>query len=283
MVTPPRKLDPTRSARHLFGAEQRRQRELNGDMSLDSLADVVNYSKTQLHGVETAERIPFPPLPAKLDAAFGTDRLFDGLWRVIEREQYPDRYRRFMELAAQATDICEYAGHMVPGLLQTEAYARALLRVGHPEEGATAIEERVSTRMSRQDRLSTDAAPYLWAILDEAVLRRPIGSGAVMYEQLAKLLPLTESTRCNIQILPFGHGEHALLAGPLTLLTLPNRSTVAYFEGVADSQLVEVPETVVKYRRSYDLLRAYALSPRDSAARIKTAMEDFNPCEPPQN
>ncbi|TDC74235.1 DUF5753 domain-containing protein [Streptomyces hainanensis] len=266
-------------ARHLFGAEQRRQRQLNGDMSLDALADVVNYSKTQLHGVETAERIPFPPLPGKLDAAFGTDGLFDGLWRVIEREQYPDRYRRFMELAAQATDICEYAGHMVPGLLQTEAYARALLRIGAPEASADDVDEWVATRMSRQDRLSSDVAPYLWTILDEAVLRRPVGGRAVMYEQFAKLQPLVDTARSKIQVLPFTHGEHALLGGSLTLLTLPNRSSVAYLEGIGEGQLIETPAAVRRRHRSYDLLRAYALSPRESAALIERAMEDFNPCE----
>jgi Domain of unknown function (DUF5753) len=282
MVTPPRQLDPTQSARHLFAVQQRVHRQQH-DMSLDRLADIVNYSKTQLHGVEMGERVPFPPLPGKLDATFGTGGLFEGLWQAIQREQFPDRYRRFMELSAQATDILQYAGHLVPGLLQTEAYARALLRVGFPEESESEIDERVMTRLSRQDRLAGDAPPLLWALLDEAVLRRPVGGPAVMCEQLAKLLPLTDTPKTTIQVLPFSHGEHALLGGSLTLLTLPNRSTVAYLEGIGDGNLIETPAAVRRRQRAYDRLRAYALTPRESEALIRAAMEDYTPCEPPPN
>jgi transcriptional regulator with XRE-family HTH domain len=282
MVTPsPRNVDPTRSARHLFGAEQRRHR-LGNEMSLDRLAEVVNYSKTHLHAIEMGERVPWPPLPAKLDAAFGTSGLFDGLWHVIEREQYPDRYRRFMELAGQATDICEYACHMVPGLLQTEAYARALLRVGDPEASDGEITERVATRLSRQERLHGGDAPYLWAILDETVIRRPVGGPAVMHEQFAALLPLVDGPRTTIQILPYSHGEHALLGGSLTLLTLPNRATVAYLEGIAEGSLIEEPHAVRRRKQAYDRLKAYALSPRESASLIEAVMEDYSPCEAPR-
>jgi transcriptional regulator with XRE-family HTH domain len=281
MVTPsPRNVDPTRSARHLFGAEQRRHR-LGNEMSLDRLAEVVNYSKTHLHAIEMGERVPWPPLPAKLDAAFGTSGLFDGLWHVIEREQYPDRYVRFMELANQAVDICEYAGDMVPGLLQTEEYARALCRVWTPECGAADIEKRVATRMARQQRLEGEDAPYLWAVLDEAVLRRPVGGPAVMREQIGKLLSLVDTPHTKIQVLPFSHGEHPLMGVSLTLLSLPNRATVAYLEGLEDGQLIENRDAVRKRQRNYDVLRACALSPRDTAAFLESLMEGVYPCEPP--
>jgi uncharacterized protein DUF5753 len=282
MVTPPRQLDPTHSARHLFAVQQRTQRQQH-DMSLDRLADIVNYSKTQLHGVEMAERLPFPPLPGKLDVTFGTQGLFEGLWQAIQREQFPDRYRRFMELAGQATDIYEYAGHVVPGLLQTEAYARALCRAWTPEASESEIDERVVSRMSRQDRLTGDSSPVLWALLDEVVLRRPVGGSAVMHEQLAKLLPLVDTLNTTIQVLPFSHGEHALLGASLTLLTLPNRSTVAYLEGIDDGNLIETPQAVRRRQRAYDRLRAYALAPRESEALIRAAMEDYTPCVPPPN
>ncbi|MCH0571409.1 XRE family transcriptional regulator [Streptomyces sp. MUM 136J] len=256
----------------------RRQRQLAG-VSLDRLSDIVNYSKTQLHGVETAERLPLPPLSAKLDAAFGTGGLFEGLWSIIQRERYPDRYRRFMELADQATDIHEYAGHLVPGLIQTPAYARALLRVGDPGASAEEIERKVGVRVGRQGRLREGGGPYLWALLEEGVLRRPVGGPATMREQLQVLLSHAESSRVEVQVIPYGHGEHSLLDSTLTLMTMPNTATIAYVESNYSGQLIEDPVEAMKRRRAYDLLRANALSPRKSAAMIKAAMEGFNTCE----
>lgn len=277
MAVEARELDPSRSARELYGMELRRQRQLAG-VSLDRLSDIVNYSKTQLHGVETTERLPLPPLSAKLDAAFGTGGLFEGLWGIIQRERFPDRYRRFMELADQATDIHEYAGHLVPGLLQTRAYARALLRVGDPEASEEEIARKVELRLERQGRLGEADGPYLWVLLEEGVLRRPVGGPLTMREQLQALLSFAESPRIEIQIIPYAHGEHALLDSTLTLLTMPNTTTVGYVESNYSGQLIEDPVEAMKRRRAYDLLRANALSPRDSAAMIKAAMEGFIPC-----
>ncbi|MGW2977685.1 DUF5753 domain-containing protein [Streptomyces humidus] len=278
MASETQQLDPARSARELYGTELRRQRQLAG-VSLDRLSDIVNYSKTQLHGVETAERLPLPPLSAKLDAAFGTGGLFEGLWSIIQRERFPDRYRRFMELADQATDIHEYAGHLVPGLLQTPAYARALLRVGDPEASGEEIERKVGLRVGRQGRLGEGDGPRLWALLEEGVLRRPVGGPATMREQLRALLSYAESPRIEVQVIPYSHGEHALLDSTLTLLTLPNTTAIAYVESNYSGQLIEDPTEAMKRRRAYDLLRANALSPRESAAMIEAAMEGFNPCE----
>ncbi|MGW5651100.1 helix-turn-helix domain-containing protein [Streptomyces humi] len=271
-------LDPSRSARDLYGTELRRQRQRAG-ISLDRLSGIVNYSKTQLHGVETAERLPFPPLSAKLDAAFGTGGLFEGLWGIVQRERFPDRYRRFMELAEQATDIHEYVGHLVPGLLQTEDYARALFRVGDPEAPDEAMERKVRLRMERQVRLRDPDGPHLWVVLEEAVLRRPFGGTATMREQLAALLQWSESPRIGIQVVPFAHGEHPFLDTLFTLLRTREHKVYAYFESRDDGHLLEDPTEVKQHQRAYDLLRAYALTPRESAAMIEAAMEGFTSCK----
>lgn len=280
MTTDTRELDPARSARELYASELRRQRQIAG-LSLDRLSDIVNYSKTQLHGVETAERVPFPPLSAKLDAAFGTGTLFEGLWNVVQRERFPDRYRRFMELADQATDIHEYAGHLVPGLLQTAAYARALLRVGAPEATEKEIERKVALRLERQQRLREPGGPHLWVVLEEALLHRPFGGPSVIQEQLAALMTWSASPRVGIQVLPFAYGEHPLLDCPFTLLHLPGGTSAAYFESRYSGHLIEERATVHRHRREYDQLRACALSPQASARMIKAAMEDSTPCEQP--
>ncbi|WP_377268862.1 Scr1 family TA system antitoxin-like transcriptional regulator [Peterkaempfera sp. SMS 1(5)a] len=281
MAARPRELKPGRSARDFYGAEVRRLRTEAG-LSLVQLAGVLNYSKSHLANIETADRVVPPDLSAKLDAAFGTGGHFVRLYPLARREAHPDKYRRFMELEAQASSVAEYAAHTVPGLLQTEEYARALLRFGTPDGCDDRLEEKVCARLGRQERLRGEEPPYLWAVLDEVVLRRPIGGPAVMRDQLAALLPLVDTATTKIQVLPFAHGAHFQLGCSLTLHTMPGGSRYAYLEGSDSGQLLEDPSAVAERTRAYDVLRACALSPRDSAAFIRSAMEGHPPCVPPR-
>lgn len=171
-----RELTPDRSARHLFGSEIRRHRELAG-MSLERLAEVVRYSRSHLSRIEVAEHMPPPDLAGRLDAAFGTDGHFERLYSLARHEVHPDKYRRRMELEARARVTREYSGCFVPGLMQTEDYARAIFRSGGRKLTVSRIEELVAARMGRQAMLRADSPPDLSIIIDEAVLRRPIGSG----------------------------------------------------------------------------------------------------------
>ncbi|MET9478952.1 helix-turn-helix transcriptional regulator [Streptomyces sp. NPDC006638] len=275
-----RELTPDRSARHLFGSEMRRLREQAG-MSLESLAGVVRYAKSSLARYETADAMIPPDLAERLDAAFGTDGLFVKLYGLARHEIHPDQYRRRMDLEAQAQLIQEFAGSLVPGLVQTEAYARALFQIHNPRATRDEIEELVTARMSRQALLRADPAPDLYLILDEAVLRRAYGGPATMRDQLARLLALTLTPTSIVQVLPFEHGGHALASGSLALLTLSNGTQVAYEESISTGTLLEEKNVVKSRQRAYDLLRACALSPKESAAFIRAAMEalphDDNP------
>ncbi|WP_267241154.1 helix-turn-helix domain-containing protein [Streptomyces sp. PR69] len=273
----PQALTPYVSARHYFGSEQRRHRE-RARLSLVQLAGIVNSSKSALARVETAELMPPPDLPARLDAAFGTDEYFHGLYQLAKREAHPDQYRRYMDFEARAEVMEDVATHVVPGMLQSEAYARAFF--GYvpgitPEE----IEERVQARLGRQERLRSASAARYWAILDEAVLHRPVGGPAVMHGQLESLLTRIDTPHTKVQVLPFRHGGYALMEGPVTLLRLPGRQVVAYEEGRKSGHLLEDPEEVNQRWALYDALRAYALSPEDSASLIRQVMEGYEPCE----
>ncbi|WP_413799361.1 helix-turn-helix domain-containing protein [Streptomyces iranensis] len=272
MAARQRELTPDRSARHLFGAELRGHRERAG-MSLARLAEVVPSSRSHLARIEVAEYMIPPELPAHLDAAFGTDGLFGKLYALARREVHPDKYRRFMDLQDDARVIEEYAGHIVPGLVQTEDYARALFRASNPRDSEEMIEQRVMVRMGRQTILADEPRPYLSIILDEAVIRRPIGGPAVMRAQLAALVALADTPASVAQVLPFSHGQHGLLGGSLTLLTLDDNTAVAYEESITTGQLLEAAETVSNRRRAYDLIRAYALSPTDTVALIQDVSE----------
>ncbi|SOE14226.1 Helix-turn-helix domain-containing protein [Streptomyces sp. 2323.1] len=272
-----KELSPYLSARHYFGSEQRRHRE-RARLSLVQLADIVNFSKSTLARVETAELMPPPELPSALDAAFGVEEYFHGLFQLAKKEAHPDQYRRFMDFEARAEVIEVYEPQAVPGLLQTREYARASLGC---QEDLTKeqVEERVNARLSRQERLHSDSRPYRWAILDEAVLRRPAGSRECMYKQLAWLLEQVDTPHSMVQVMPFCLGHYPLMGGALNLLTLPDGSAVAYEEGIEAAHLHEGPEAVKKWRRRYEVLRANALSPAASAELIRKAMEVYKPCD----
>ncbi|MEU6230990.1 helix-turn-helix transcriptional regulator [Streptomyces sp. NPDC047042] len=279
MTFKPQQLTPYHSARHYFGAEQRRHREA-ARLSLVQLAEILSSSKSTLARIETAELMPPPDLPARLDAAFGTDKHFHGLYQLAKREAHPDQYRRYMDFEGHAEVIEQYGAQAIPGLLQTRAYARAFL--GCQEDLSEArIEERVTARMSRQERQHSDAPPYRWAILDEAVLRRPMGSAECMYEQLASLLKQVNTPDSKVQVMPFSAGSHSLLGGALTLLTLSDGTVVAYEEGIEAGHLYEDQSAVKRWRRQYELLRANALSPTESAELIRKVMEDYKSCDTP--
>lgn len=179
MTFKPQTLTPYLSARHYFGAEQRRHREAAG-LSLVQLAGIVNSSKSALARIETAELMPPPDLPARLDAAFGTDEHFHGLYELAKREAHPDQYRRFMDFEAQAEVIENYEPQVVPGLLQTREYAEAQHRL-QEELSQEKMAQLVNARLSRQVPLRSAQPPLYWAIIDEAVLRRHMGSMECMY------------------------------------------------------------------------------------------------------
>ncbi|MFE7468024.1 helix-turn-helix domain-containing protein [Streptomyces sp. NPDC057499] len=279
MAFKPQPLNPYLSARHYFGSEQRRHRELAG-LSLVQLADILNSSKSALARIETAELMPPPDIPDRLDAAFGTDAHFHGLYELAKKEIHPDQYRRYMDFESKAEVIEQYGAQALPGLLQTEAYARENLRCQR-DLTEEQVEQRVMARMARQERQRSDAPPFRWAVIDEAALRRRMGSPAAMREQLASLLAQVNTPDSSIQVMPFSAGFHSLMGGSLTLLTLPDGAQVAYEEGVKAGHLYEGPGAVKKWRRQYEVLRANALSLPESALMIRTVMEGYSSCDTP--
>ncbi|MFC1228781.1 MULTISPECIES: helix-turn-helix domain-containing protein [Streptomyces] len=280
MIQPSRDLEPAHSARDLYGVELRRQRQLIG-LSLDRMSDIVNYSKTHLHGVETGERLPLPPISEKLDAAFGTGELFQGLWGAVKREYSPRRFDHCLELEARAVRIQEFSASLIPGLLQTEAYMRALFTAGEPGMSPRGIDGLVADRLSRQEIMRRDCPPDFWWILGEAALRQVVGSPAVMRGQLAALLPLVNARHSTIQVSPFEADACAMMSGTRILLTLPDNSTTMYQEGSGYGEIIDDRKAVTRHMREYDLKKVHALSPRESATLIETMLEAYEPCESP--
>lgn len=267
-------IDPSTSMAALFGARVRRLRTAAG-LTQAELGDRTHVVSTRITQIERASGAkPTLELARALDAALGADDLLVDLWPYVYREAFPDWSRKFMECSARAGAIRQYAAHVVPGLLQTEDYARAVLSVGRTLGSKEQLEERVALRMGRQERLGTPDRPELWVVLDEAVLRRPVGGREVMGEQLARLLGTAAEPHITVQVLPFDQGEHDALGGSLTVLTIPDGSEIAYTEGAHYGQLIENPDEVRSFALTYDRLRAAALPPLMSLDMIRSVMED---------
>ncbi|HET9381149.1 MAG TPA: helix-turn-helix transcriptional regulator [Streptomyces sp.] len=257
----------------LFGARVRRLRLAAGltQAELGARTHVVSTRITQIERASGAK--PTLDLARALDAALDADELLVQLWPYVYREAFPDWSRRFMEYSETAVCLRQYAAHVVPGLLQTEDYARAVLSLDALLTDGEQLEERVTARMGRQGRLSSPDRPELCVILDEAVLRRPIGGHAVMRKQLTRLLDAATERHITVQVLPFDQGGHEAMGGSLTVLVMPDGSEIVYTEGADYGQLIEEPINVGRYRVIYDRLRAAALPPLMSLDVIRSTME----------
>ncbi|MGW3040985.1 Scr1 family TA system antitoxin-like transcriptional regulator [Kitasatospora sp. NPDC001159] len=281
MAFKPKELDPGRSARDLFGWEMRNHRKLADSMSLDQLTEILGcFSKGHLARIERAESMPPPDLPAKLDAAFGTDGRFGRVYVLARKERFPGKYRQWSEIEAKAEAIEEFSAATIPGLLQTPEVARCSLLAGHPYATPQELEALVSTRLDRQKRLSSSAPPHCWFILDESTLRRPVGNPAVMRQQLDAIAS-DQRSHITVQILPFAAGVHSEMGGSLFLYSVPGCPMVAWEEGARSGELIDDAEGVAARRRSYDLLRAMALSPRDSRVMIRRISKEYGRASEP--
>ncbi|THA27596.1 XRE family transcriptional regulator [Streptomyces sp. RKND-216] len=257
----------------LFGNRVRRLRTAAGltQTELGARTHVVGTRITQVERSSGAK--PTQELARALDEVLGADGLLVDLWPYVYREAFPDWSQKFMEYSARAVSIREYAAHVVPGLLQTEEYAHAVLSVGRTLQSEGHLAERVEARLQRQERLAETDRPELWVVLDEAVLQRPVGGLDVMRRQLRRLLAAARDRCTTVQVLPFRQGQHDSLGGSMTLLTMPDGEETAYLEGSNYGQLVEEPAEVKEHVLIYDRLRAAALPPVLSLDMIRAAME----------
>lgn len=274
MPAPTRDLTPDRSARHLFGSELRRRREDRG-YTLEQLAIALASSKSSLSRYETAESMIPPDLPALLDTILEAGGSFTRLYALAKKEVHPDQFRRRMDLEDRTTLFQEYTGQIVSGLVQTRGYADAQFRMANPKATEEEVAELVTARMGRQERFGPGSSNDLSLVLDEAVIRRRFGSQAVMREQLEALERQTLTPNATIQVLPFSHGGHALMGGTLTLMVLDDGIRIAYEEAITTGTLIEERAEVEDRQRSYDLLRASALSPAESGEFLREVLKEY--------
>ncbi|MFF4245187.1 DUF5753 domain-containing protein [Streptomyces sp. NPDC001822] len=233
---------------------------------------MLKVSKSTVSRLENTGPIP-AALPALLDEVFRTDGKFKRLAEQTVAASFPELYRRRMELERGAVQIWEWSPTIIPGLLQTEPYAHALLRAGSPRATEQEIAAEAAKRIARQGVLRSEAPPDLRVVLCESVLMRQVAAPEVMAEQLGSLLAHMRRSTTSIQVLPLSAEPHTLIDSAATLLTAPTLATVVYVETYRMTGIVEDPEHVRAAVRTFESLLSEAHSVRRSADIIREQME----------
>jgi transcriptional regulator with XRE-family HTH domain len=279
--------NPTLRGRRL-AMELQRRREATG-MSREEVARQLEWSTSTLFRIETGRSRPQPGNVRTLLELYGvTGPERDGLiqltrdarqpgWWHSFRDVLPNPYEVYIGLEAGAASIRNFEPVVVPGLLQTGDYARAMFRNGPRELDRDEVERRVEVRLARQEILARDNRPRLWAVIDEAVIRRLVGGPEVMRGQLRHLADVAQQGKTTVQVVPYRAGAHAGTTGPFVILDFdePTDPAVVYVETLAGDIYLEERPDVNRYTLAFDRLVAAALHPDDSVRLIEEAADSM--------
>jgi transcriptional regulator with XRE-family HTH domain len=264
--------------RRRIAAELRRLRAETG-MSAEEAGRAVGLSKSAISRIEKAESSGQVATVAALMRLYGIaeadiEPLLEiakqarkrGWWQRYN-DVLPEWFDTYIGLESEASHISEYEPQLVPGILQTADYARAVIKAEHPNSDPKEIDKRVELRLERQVR---ENPLTLWVVLDEAVLKRIVGSRGVMRRQLEKVREAAEQPGNDIQVLSFEAGEHGSMGSAFFILTFPDAGDTpcVYLETRAGSLYLEEVEEVRRYTTLFDHLRATALGTRQSGDKI---------------
>ncbi|XVS62948.1 helix-turn-helix domain-containing protein [Actinosynnema sp. CA-299493] len=273
----PRGSSPTLRKRRLV-SELRRLREA-ADLTIEDVAERLECSASKISRIETG-RVGVTPRDVRdMLSAYGADRATSEglvqLARDARRRAWWDEFGdvapgRYVGFEADAEWVRTYQGLMVPGLLQSEAYTRALIRAVLPGAAPAEVDRRVELRRARQALLREDDPLRLHVVVDEAALRRSVGGPEVMAEQLARLNEVGELPNITLQVVPFEAGGHAAMDGPFVILSFPEQSdpAVVYIESPKGDVYWEQPSDVARYSDMFARLSAHSLDPAASSALI---------------
>jgi transcriptional regulator with XRE-family HTH domain len=258
---------PTVRERRL--ARALRQLREQAGLTIEEVAEKLEISASTVSRMETAQVGVRPrDLRFLLDTYKITEAERDQLLQIARERRQQRWWQEYADLPnihvagleADASTIWQYSTQLVPGLLQTEAYARAVLEAIRLDAKPGEIERRLELRIHRQAVLTSEDAPEYWVVLDEAVVRRQVGGPAVMAEQLQHLVEATKLPNVTLQVLPFTSGEHPGMDGEFTILHYRESADpdVVYIENTGSDLYLEGPEVTRRYNKIFDHLRAAA-------------------------
>ncbi|MFH9734801.1 helix-turn-helix domain-containing protein [Streptomyces sp. NPDC017260] len=253
---------------HVFGRQLKLCRERAG-LDRAELGSRTGYSASTIASFEQGRRIPPPRFIDKADELLDAGGLLKAGKEEVARAQYPAFFRDAARLETKAAALHVYATKAVPGLLQTEEYARAVFTMWRPLLDEETIGQRVTARLARQEMFSRTPMPTISFVIEEFVLRRPLGGCQVMRGQLEQILLYGHRRNVEMQVMPIEREEHAGLEGPFTLIETVEGQRIAYVEAYKDSRLYTERRSVREIEDQYGILRAQALTPRESLALVE--------------
>ena len=274
--------------RRRLALELRRLRETAG-LTCEQVAEHLECSASKISRVETG-RVSVSPrdvrdmldlygVPAEQRESLvqlARDSRQKGWWHAYSDTMMP-QFATYLGLESAASEIRIYEVNLIPGLLQTEDYARSVIRAGMMNSPREDVERQVALRMARQPAVTRDDPPKVWAVLDEAALRRRVGGAGLMRMQLEHLLAQAALPNVAVQVIPFTGGAHPAMGRPFVILVFPDRvdTDVVYLEDLTSSLYVEDVAEVDRYNVFFNHLRATALSFDDSSDLIASVLKEM--------
>jgi hypothetical protein len=225
-------------------------------------------SRSLYQKIESCDRKPQRDMAIQSDNLFRLHGVFERVYKDIVTEPYSPWFGPRVEYEDRAKSITDWEQRGIPGLLQTPAYAHAQVRACRPYMPPEALEQRVRSRLERQEILARECPPNLWVIVAEGVLRQLVGGHEVMAEQLDHLVTMSQSSLAVIQVLPYSAIDAPGSDGPAALFEFESEPPVAYLEGWESGQVVEDPKEVAEIATTLSMVKGCALSPGDSRQLI---------------
>jgi transcriptional regulator with XRE-family HTH domain len=254
----------------------RAQREAAG-LTQEELAKLMGYSASVIAKLETCRVIPSPDHADKADEALRTPGTFRRVRTTILNGAYESWVRALIDMEERATVLRSVEPLVVPGLLQTEAYACEIIRSARPGDSDAEVEQLVAGRMARQSiwERETPPPPMLPVILGEAVIRQRVGDAGLMRDQLSRLAEAASHPRISVQVMPFSAAAHPAMLGPFVVASFENGPDAAYLDNALDGQITERRKQVARLSLLYETLAREALSPRESVELIMRRVEEW--------
>jgi transcriptional regulator with XRE-family HTH domain len=277
---PRQRSTPTVRHRRL-AAELRRLRESAG-LTQEDVSERTGKDRSTLYRLENAQQRPQRSTLIQLLDLYGTDQerraeLLTLLreagqrgWMQLDRSDLREIYADYISFESEARSVSDYESLFIPGLLQTEDYARAVIRGALPQATEEQVESRVTARMERQALLTRDNPLQLWAIMDEAAARRIVGGPAVMREQLARVRDTAALPNVTVQVIPYDAGAHPGMPGSFIVLEFPDPAdqSLVYIDSMAGDLFLEDDMEIRRYILMFEHLRAAALRPDESVTLL---------------
>ncbi|MCZ7457520.1 helix-turn-helix domain-containing protein [Streptomyces sp. WMMC940] len=252
----------------VFGRQLKRFR-LRAGLERPEFGSLTGYSVSTIAAYEQGRRVPPPRFIDRADEVLDAGGVLQEMKEEVARAQYPAFFRDAARLEGEAVELWVYATQAVPGLLQTEEYMRAVFGMWRPLLDEETLEQRVVARLARQSVFERRPAPLLSFVIDEAIVRRPLGGWPVMRGQLEQLILVSVYRNVEIQIMPLDREDNAGVDGPFTLLYRAGGDQVAYLEAQGRSTMVSDRREVQGIASRYGIIRAQALTPRESMAFVE--------------